>query len=205
VVWIPYADDDQQRFDELAALYLICRKRLQEINIETKMVASPGSVAHRDEQTLLSHDPPVPDSARHLITFTAQSYLHAASEHMGSDLSATAALAATNQDSAALLVQIGFGQTERLADPQPGAPEQDDQRTEPVTVGTVASPAHHRDDLVDRRRVSRIAKPLVARRSPVVIAWHRRRGAATTGSVQQHRFQQRRRSALARRLGGARR
>ena len=58
MVWIPYAEDDKQRFDELAALYLICRKRLQEINIDTKMVASPGSVAHRDEQTLLSHDPP---------------------------------------------------------------------------------------------------------------------------------------------------
>jgi hypothetical protein len=84
VVWIPYAEDDKQRFDELAALYLICRKRLQEINIETKMVASPGSVAHRDEQTLASHDLQVPDPAQHLITFTAQSYLHAASEHMGS-------------------------------------------------------------------------------------------------------------------------
>jgi hypothetical protein len=89
------------------------------------------------------------------------------------DLSATATLAATNQDSAALLVQIGFGETERLADPQAGAPEQDDQRTEPVTVGTVASRPHHRDDLVDRRRVSRIAKTLVARSSPVVIAGHR--------------------------------
>jgi len=84
VVWIPYADEEQRRFDELAALYLISRKRLQEINIETQMVASPGSVAHRDEQALLSHDPPVPGPALHLITFTAQSYLHAASEHMTS-------------------------------------------------------------------------------------------------------------------------
>ena len=84
MVWIPYADEGHRRFDELAALYLICRKRLQEINIETQMVASPGSVAHRDEHALLSHDPPVPGPALHLITFTAQSYLHAASEHMAS-------------------------------------------------------------------------------------------------------------------------
>ena len=100
------------------------------------------------------------------------------------NLSATATLAATNQDSAALLVQIGFGKTECLADPQACAPEQDDQRTEPVTIGTVACRPHHRDDLVDRRRVSRIAKTLVTRSSPVVIAGHRRRRAAMTGSVQ---------------------
>jgi hypothetical protein len=41
------------------------------------MIGSLGSVAHRDEQTLLSHDSPVPDPARHLITFSAQSYRHA--------------------------------------------------------------------------------------------------------------------------------
>src|SRR5213078_3197263 len=39
-------------------------------------------------------------------------------------------------------VKIALLESERLADPQPRAPQQDDQRAEPMTVGTVTDRAH---------------------------------------------------------------
>jgi hypothetical protein len=47
-------------------------------------------------------------------------------------------------------------------DPQPGAPQHDDQAAQ-QTVDAVAGAAHHGDDFLDRRWVGRIAHPLVAR------------------------------------------
>jgi hypothetical protein len=44
------------------------------------------------------------------------------------------------------------------------------------------------DDLLDRGRIGRVAEAFVARGSSLVIAGHRGRRAAVTGSVQQHRF-----------------
>jgi hypothetical protein len=62
-------------------------------------------------------------------------------------------------------IQVGFGERERLVDPQAGAPEYDDQGAQPAPVDAVAGVAHHRDDLLDRRRIGRVADPLVARRA----------------------------------------
>jgi hypothetical protein len=45
-----------------------------------------------------------------------------------SDLSSAAALASADEDAAALGIDVALGEGERLADPQPGAPEEDDQR-----------------------------------------------------------------------------
>jgi hypothetical protein len=41
--------------------------------------------------------------------------------------------------------------------PQPGTPRQDDQPVEAIAGPGMGSAAHDRDDLVDRRQVSRIA------------------------------------------------
>jgi hypothetical protein len=70
----------------------------------------------------------------------------------------------SDEDRPAALIQIGLGQRQRLIDPQPGAPEHDDQTVEAVTVASVMGMAHDRDDLLDGRRVCRVALPVVARR-----------------------------------------
>jgi hypothetical protein len=51
---------------------------------------------------------------------------------------------------------------EGFADAKPGAPQHDDQATQPRAVGVVAGGAHDGDDLFDRWRVSGVTQPLVA-------------------------------------------
>jgi hypothetical protein len=80
-------------------------------------------------------------------------------------------------------VKIALLNSERFADPKPCAPQQENQRAEPVAVGTIADSAHDGDDLLNRRRICRILLALVARRAASVITGHRRRGAAMTSSV----------------------
>jgi hypothetical protein len=87
-------------------------------------------------------------------------------------LAAFAALPAPNEHGAAAAVKVALLEGERLADPQARAPEQHDQRAEPVTVGVLADRAHHRDDLLNRRRIGRVPLALVARRAASVIARH---------------------------------
>jgi hypothetical protein len=71
-------------------------------------------------------------------------------------------------------------------DPQPSTPEQHDQGAEPLPVGAIAGSTHHRDDLLNGRRVGRVVLALVPRRASAVIARHRRGRAAMAGDVQQH-------------------
>jgi hypothetical protein len=92
-----------------------------------------------------------------------------------SDLAALAALPAADKDCAAAAVQVALLEVERFADPQPGAPEQDDQGAEALPVGAISDGTHHGDDLLDDRRVGRVVLAFVSRRSAVVIARHRRR------------------------------
>src|SRR3954452_24433643 len=66
-------------------------------------------------------------------------------------------------------------ESERFADPQPGAPQQHDQRPESVAVGAVTDGAHHGDDLLHRRRVGGVLLALVAWWAPSVVAGHGRR------------------------------
>src|SRR5215207_7012913 len=80
------------------------------------------------------------------------------------DLAAAAALAAPHEQRSAARVEVGLGERERLADAQAGAPQHDDQAAQPVAVDAVAGAAHDGHDLLDRRRVGRVAHPLVARR-----------------------------------------
>ena len=58
------------------------------------------------------------------------------------DLSPLASLPAPDEHCAADSVEIALLKRERFADPQSGAPEHDDQRAEPVTVGAVSDGAH---------------------------------------------------------------
>jgi hypothetical protein len=81
------------------------------------------------------------------------------------DLAAAATLAAPHQQRTAARIEVGLGERERLADPQPSAPQHDDQAAQPAAVDPVAGVAHHGDDLFDRRRIGGVAHPLVARRA----------------------------------------
>ena len=103
-----------------------------------------------------------------------------------SDFSPLASLPAPDENCAAGSVEVALLKRERFADPQSGAPEQDDQRAEPVTVGAVTDRAHDRHDLLDRRRVGGIALALVSRRAALVVARHCRGRAGMTGEVQLH-------------------
>jgi len=57
-----------------------------------------------------------------------------------------------DQECTALGVEIGLGERERLADPQPGAPEHHDYTTEPEPVWIVTGGVDDSDDLLDGRR-----------------------------------------------------
>ena len=100
------------------------------------------------------------------------------------DLAAAPALAAANEDRAAARVEVGLGERERFVDPQAGAPEHDDQPAQPLAVQRVAGGAHDRDDLLDRRRIGRVAHALVARRAAGVEAGHRRWRATAAGGIE---------------------
>src|SRR4051794_27394803 len=79
------------------------------------------------------------------------------------DLAALAALATTHEHSTGRDVQIAFGERERLADAQPGTPQQHDKRPRSEPKRGHAGAAHHRDDLLHRRWVRGVAASLVGR------------------------------------------
>jgi hypothetical protein len=56
------------------------------------------------------------------------------------------------------------------------------RRRSPVTV--LCGVAHHRDDFLDRRRVSRVTHPLVVWRAAGVVARQVRRRATSTSRIQ---------------------
>jgi hypothetical protein len=104
------------------------------------------------------------------------------------DLASLAALPTPDEHCTASAVEVALPQSEGFADPQPGASEQHDQNAESVAVSAVADRAHDRDDLLDRRRVSRLLLALVAWRAASVIARHSRGRAGVASGVQQHGF-----------------
>jgi len=68
------------------------------------------------------------------------------------------------------MVEVVLGERERLLDAQAGAPEDDDHCSHTPAVSVIGRVAHHGNDLLHRRRVSRVADALVERRAPGVIA-----------------------------------
>jgi hypothetical protein len=79
-----------------------------------------------------------------------------------SDFAALAAFPASNEQCASRTVEVALLQREGFADPQPGAPEQHDQRAESMAVRAVPNGAHHGDDLLNRWRVGWVLLALIA-------------------------------------------
>jgi hypothetical protein len=104
------------------------------------------------------------------------------------DFSALAALPASDEHRAAGRVQIALLKCERFADSQASSPQQHYQGAEAMALGAVADRPHHGDDLLDRRRVSRMLLTLVARQASAVVARHGHARAAVSSGVQQHGF-----------------
>jgi hypothetical protein len=73
-------------------------------------------------------------------------------------------------------------------DPTPSAPEQHDQRSEPLTVGALADRTHDGDDLLDRRRIGGVLLALIAWWAASVIARHGCGRTAVPSGVQQNGF-----------------
>jgi hypothetical protein len=69
---------------------------------------------------------------------------------------------------------------------KPRAPQHDDQAAQPAAMAPVAGGAHDRDDLLDGRRVGRIAASLVAGRTAGMEPRHRGRRPKTPSSIEQH-------------------
>jgi hypothetical protein len=99
------------------------------------------------------------------------------------DLAPAVVLSVADQNRPPAPIQIGLGQRQRLMDPQPGATEHHDQAGEPVTVASLLSLAHHRDDLIDARRVSGVPLTLVPRRLARAEPGHRRRPASAPSHI----------------------
>jgi hypothetical protein len=81
------------------------------------------------------------------------------------DLAPAPALARAHEQRAPLRVEVALQKRERLLDPQTGPPEDGDQGAQARPVAILAGGAHHRDDLLDARRVGRVVLALVARRA----------------------------------------
>jgi hypothetical protein len=97
-----------------------------------------------------------------------------------SDLAPSIALPMPDGHAVASRIEVRFGQREPFLDPQPSAPQHDDQRAQPAAVAIVAHLAHNRHDLIDRGRVGRVQATLVCRLAPGVIA-QERGGASADG------------------------
>jgi hypothetical protein len=76
-------------------------------------------------------------------------------------LASASSLAAADQQRAAALVEVVLGGRERLLEAQPGAPQDDDHRSQAPAVAVVAGVAHDRHDLVDGWWVRRVAHALL--------------------------------------------
>jgi hypothetical protein len=92
----------------------------------------------------------------------------------------------TQKDRAARLIEVALGQRERLADPQPRAPNHHDQPPQPQTMHAIACDTHDQHDLLHTRRIGGIAHALVTRRLTAAVTRHRCYRPTATGSIQQH-------------------
>ena len=99
-------------------------------------------------------------------------------------LAALVAPAVANEHRSTARIYVGLRERERLGDPEAGAPEHGDERSNTQAVWVATGSSHHRDDLLDSRWVGRIVHALVLGRAPTQVARQRRRRAATAGGVQ---------------------
>ena len=104
------------------------------------------------------------------------------------DLATLDSLATTHDDRAAGTVQVALLERQCFVDAQPSAPQQHDQRAEPVAVGAVTNRTHHGHDLLDGRRVSGVLLAFVPGRTASVVTRHGRRRPTVASNVQQNGF-----------------
>jgi hypothetical protein len=83
------------------------------------------------------------------------------------------------------VIEIALGERERLLDAQPGSPHDHDQPAQPATVHAVPGRAQDGDDLLDLRRIGRVAQTLVAWSVTGVESRHRRRRSTSAGTIEQ--------------------
>jgi len=81
-------------------------------------------------------------------------------------LTSLSAFPAADEDRAAHDVEVGLLKRQGFADSESRAPKQHDQRAQSLAIRANSDGSHHRDDLLDRRRVGRVVLALVARRAP---------------------------------------
>ena len=91
------------------------------------------------------------------------------------DLATSSALAVPDQQRAAALIEIGLAERERFLDAHSSSPQDHDQTAQSTAVRVVTGRAHDGDDLLDLRRIGRLAQTLVARSLTRVESGHRRR------------------------------
>jgi hypothetical protein len=101
------------------------------------------------------------------------------------DLAPAAALAAADEQGAAPLIEVGFGECEGFVEPETGSPENHDETAEPSAVRGVAGGAHDGDDLLNLGRVGGVAQALVAWRATRVKLSCRRGRPPPTSAVKQ--------------------
>jgi hypothetical protein len=82
------------------------------------------------------------------------------------NFAATAALPTSNEHGTARAIEIGLGEIKRLTDPQASSEKDDNECAQPGAVGVVARGTHHRDDLLDRRGIGRVAQTFVPATDP---------------------------------------
>jgi hypothetical protein len=97
------------------------------------------------------------------------------------NLASATALALADKQRAAARLEVPFVEVERLLDAQPGAPQDHDQPADPIAADAIAGSAHDSNDLLDPRRIGRVAHPLVPRRTAEMELRERRRRTPTTG------------------------
>lgn len=83
MVFLPYTPEDRTRFAELAEIYRSCRDTFRDISVETQAKPVAGSRCAVDRAALLGREPGIAENSEQLITWAAQIYLYAASEHVG--------------------------------------------------------------------------------------------------------------------------
>src|SRR3954451_16907023 len=83
------------------------------------------------------------------------------------------------------MVEVGLVERQRLMDAQNGSPQDYDQGAQSASVQSIAGRAHDCDDLLDARRIGRIAQIFVALTTPGVEPRQRGRRTTTAGGIEQ--------------------
>lgn len=104
------------------------------------------------------------------------------------DFATSPALVVADEQRAAPAIEVRLVQGESFIDAKTRSPQDDDQPAKPPTVQAVARGPHDRDDLLDGRRVGRVAPPLVGRSTTGMKAGRRCGRPATARGINNDRL-----------------